>query len=86
MGTNLFSSQAKDNIASNDLGLIMNKDYALIYDFSSDNKKFYTWNKTKPREIELTEKTQEHENMEKHYKSAVAIAQYMLINDKGEIK
>ena len=86
MGTNLFSRQVKDNIASNDLGLIMNKDYALIYDFSSDNKKFYTWNKTKPREIELTEKTQEHENMEKHYKSAVAIAQYMLINDKGEIK
>lgn len=86
MGTNLFSSQAKNNIASNDSGLIMNKDYALLYDFSSNSEKYYTWNKINPREIISTEKNQQHQDMVKHYKSAVAIAQYMLINDKGKIK
>jgi phosphoglycerol transferase MdoB-like AlkP superfamily enzyme len=86
MGTDLFSRQAGKNTASNDSGLIMNKDFALIYDFASNTQKYYVWNKDKSREIVLTEKTQEHENMLKHYKSAVAIAQYMLKNEKGKIK
>jgi len=86
MGTDLFSKQAENNIASNDSGLIMNKDYALIYDFASNTEKYYKWNKDKNREIVLTERTQEHENMLKHYKSAVAISQYMLKNEKGKIK
>ena len=85
-GTDLLSNEAEKNIASNCLGSIMTKNNYVIYDFSSGKEKYYTWNKEKPREIVPTEETEEHKNMVKHYKSSVAIAYYMLINERGKIK
>ena len=85
-GINLLSDDAKQNIASNCLGSIMTKDNFVIYDFASGKEKYYTWNKTKPREIVPVDKNAEHENMVKHYKSSVAIAYYMLENERGKIK
>ena len=85
-GTDLLSDEAEQNIASNCLGSIMTKDNFVIYDFASGKEKYYTWNKEKPREIVPAEQTEEHKNMVKHYKSSVAIAYYMLINDGGKIK
>ena len=85
-GTDLLSNDAEKNIASNSLGSIMTKDNFVIYDFASGKAKYYTWNKNKPREIVPTEENEEHKNMVKHYKSSVAIAYYMLINERGKIK
>ena len=85
-GTDLLSDDAEQNIASNCLGSIMTKDNYVIYDFASGKEKYYTWNKNKPREIVPAEQNEEHKNMVKHYKSSVAIAYYMLINERGKIK
>ncbi len=85
-GTDLLSEDAEKNIASNCLGSIMTKDNYVIYDFASGKEKYFTWNKDKPREIVPTQENQEHKNMVKHYKSSVAIAYYMLINERGKIK
>ncbi len=82
IGADLFSERDRNNTASNDSGMIINKDCALIYDFASNTAKYYKWNKEKGREIALTPETEEHRGMLKHYKSAVAIAQYMLKNGK----
>ena len=40
----------------------------------------------KSREIVPTEENKEHKEMVKHYKASVAIAYYMLINERGKIK
>ncbi len=85
-GTDLLSKDAQTNIASNSLGSIMTKDNFVIYDFASGKEKYYTWNKEKTREIVPAEENAEHKNMVKHYKSSVAIAYYMLINERGKIK
>ena len=85
-GMDLLSDEAEKNIASNCLGSIMTKDNYVIYDFASGKEKYFTWNKDKPREIISTQENEEHKNMVKHYKSSVAIAYYMLINERGKIK
>lgn len=87
-GTDLLSDDAQKNIASNCLGSIMTKDNFVIYDFASGKEKYYTWNKdkNKSREIVPTEENKEHKEMVKHYKASVAIAYYMLINERGKIK
>jgi len=86
VGKNLLSPEASNNTASNDVGLIANQKYAVLYNFNSDSAKSYSWNKDKPREIVPCAQTKEHETMLKHYKSGVAIAQYMLKNDRAIIK
>lgn len=85
-GTDLLSDEAQNNIASNGLGSIMTKDNYVIYDFESGKEKYYTWNKNRSREIVATDETEQHKEMVKHYKSGVAIAHYMLINDRSKIK
>ncbi len=85
-GTDLLSDEAEKNIASNCLGSIMTKDNFVIYDFASNKEKYYKWNKEKPREIVPAQENAEHKNMVKHYKSSVAIAYYMLTNERGMIK
>jgi phosphoglycerol transferase MdoB-like AlkP superfamily enzyme len=87
-GTDLLSDEAETNIASNCLGSIMTKDNYVIYDFASGKEKYYNWNKDrgKSREIVPTQENEEHKKMVKHYKSSVAIAYYMLINERGKIK
>ena len=66
----------------------MTKDNFVIYDFASGKEKYYTWNKdkNKSRQIVPAEKNAEHSKMVKHYKSSVAIAYYMLTNERGMIK
>ncbi len=85
-GTDLLSDDAQNNIASNALGSIMTKDDFVVYDFASDKAKYYAWNKDKPRQIVPVQENDEHKNMVKHYKSSVAIAYYMLINERGKLK
>ena len=85
-GTDLLSDDAEKNIASNCLGSIMTKDNFVIYDFASGKEKYYKWNKEKTREIVPAQENAEHKNMVKHYKSSVAIAYYMLTNERGMIK
>jgi len=77
-GTDLLSEQAQNNIASDCLGSIMTKDNFVLYDFASGKEKYYTWDKEKPRQIVPVQENQEHKKMVKHYKSSIAIAQYML--------
>lgn len=77
-GTDLLSKQAQNNIASDCLGSIMTKDNFVLYDFASGKEKYYTWDKEKPRQIVPVQENQEHKKMVKHYKSSIAIAQYML--------
>lgn len=81
-GTDLLSDEAQNNIASDCLGSIMTKDNFVLYDFASGKEKYYTWNKENTREIVPAEENEEHKKMVKHYKSGIAIAQYML--DKPE--
>ncbi len=77
-GTDLLSEQAQNNIASDCLGSIMTKDNFVLYDFASGKEKYYTWDKEKTRQIVPVQENQEHKKMVKHYKSSIAIAQYML--------
>ncbi|MBO7431400.1 MAG: sulfatase-like hydrolase/transferase [Elusimicrobia bacterium] len=81
-GTDLLSDEAQNNIASDCLGSIMTKDNFVLYDFASGKEKYYTWNKENTREIVPVQENEEHKKMVKHYKSGIAIAQYML--DKPE--
>ena len=83
MGQDLLADNAKNNIASNCEGVIMTKDNFIIYDFALNKEKYYKWNKDKPREIVPCPQNQEHKNMMKHYKSGVAISQYMLKNSSA---
>ncbi len=85
-GTDLLSDAAETNMASNCLGSIMTKDNFVIYDFASGKEKYYKWNKDKPREIVPVKENAEHKNMVKHYKASIAIAYYMLTNERGIIK
>ncbi len=85
-GTDMLSDKASKHTAYNDLGIIINKDCAVLYDFASNKQKYYKWNAAKPREMVLTEQTAEHDGMLKHYKSGVAIAQYMLKNENAKLK
>ena len=81
-GTDLLSDEAQNNIASDCLGSIMTKDNFVLYDFASGKEKYYTWDKENTREIVPVQENEEHKKMVKHYKSGIAIAQYML--DKPE--
>ena len=58
------------------------KDNFVLYDFASGKEKYYTWDKENTREIVPVQENEEHKKMVKHYKSGIAIAQYML--DKPE--
>jgi hypothetical protein len=81
VGKNLLSPEASNNTASNDVGLIANQKYAVLYNFNSDSAKSYSWNKDKPREIVPCAQTKEHETMLKHNKSDLRSTQYMLKNE-----
>jgi hypothetical protein len=51
----MLSDKASKHTAYNDLGIIINKDCAVLYDFASNKQKYYKWNAAKPREMVLTE-------------------------------
>ena len=85
-GIDLLSDDAQNNIASNCLGPIMTRDNFVMYDFASGKEKYYTWDKQKPRELVAIQENDEHKKMVKHYKSGVAIAYYMLTDERGKIK
>jgi phosphoglycerol transferase MdoB-like AlkP superfamily enzyme len=84
MGTDMLRSGFSDNIAFTDSGVIMDKSAAVEFDlFNKASTRFFNWNAHPPRTLAATKQTHEHAKLIKHYKAAVAIAEYLLQTDKA---
>jgi phosphoglycerol transferase MdoB-like AlkP superfamily enzyme len=76
-GINLFSNEAKNNsIVYRDF--IMDKSIAIKYEASDNKMSYYIWDKNYV--FKSSNKTYEHEKLEKHFLSMVAISDYLVKN------
>ncbi|MDR0822522.1 MAG: sulfatase-like hydrolase/transferase [Endomicrobium sp.] len=80
MGQNLLSKKAEKNIAFHDSGAIMDKNYALLYNFKDKSASYYVWDKNNKRKAVESDKTQGHNRLLKHFLSQTAIADYLIKN------
>ncbi|MDR1952233.1 MAG: sulfatase-like hydrolase/transferase [Elusimicrobiota bacterium] len=78
MGENLLSKRALKNIVSHDSGAVMDKKFAIEYNFQSGNIKYFVWDKNNPRRAILSEEMQGHKKLLKHFLAQTAVADYLI--------
>ncbi|MDR3048358.1 MAG: sulfatase-like hydrolase/transferase [Elusimicrobiota bacterium] len=80
MGQNLLSKEAQKNIASHDSGAIMDKNYALLYNFQNKSASYYAWDKDNKRKTVQSDRTQGHNKLLKRFLAQTAVADYLIKN------
>jgi phosphoglycerol transferase MdoB-like AlkP superfamily enzyme len=80
MGRNLLSKNASENIASQDTGIIMDKKYAVSYNFDLGDAAYFVSDKNNGRKVVRSDEKEGHLRLIKHYLSQTAIADYLIKN------
>jgi phosphoglycerol transferase MdoB-like AlkP superfamily enzyme len=79
LGQDLLDKDIK-HIAFNIDGLVMSKDRALRYFVSNGTIAYYVWDPSVKRLLKSAPADEEHAKILKHYKAALAVADYMIKN------